>query len=236
MENRMKLALVGNPYQGRSPIASAQRAVNLYAEDNGAAPQSPFPFTQYHTPGSLLFTSAVVPAGSNGTVRGVYRTTIGTAYIVVGPTVYFISSNGGLSYVGSIPDLPSQVYFADNGLAVVLVDGTTVGYAIDINTNAFGAIIDPSFLGASFVVYLDTFFVFNRPGTNQFYISLSLVDFALLTGGTSFDPLDIAAKSGSADPIAGIAVVHQNLWLIGTLTTEIWIGTGAADFFFQQVQ
>lgn len=232
----MKVPLIGNPYQGRSPIASAQRSINLYAESNDAAPQAPFEFTQYPTPGSLLFTSAVVPEGSNGTVRGVYRTTIGTAYIVVGPTVYFLSSNGGLNYVGSIPDLPSQVYMADNGLAVVLVDGTAVGYAIDINTNAFGTIIDPSFLGASFVVYLDTFFVFNRPGTNQFYISLSLVNFSLLTAGISFDPLDIAAKSGSADPIVSLIVLHQNLWLIGALTAEIWIGTGAADFFFQQVQ
>jgi hypothetical protein len=32
----MKTPLVGNPYQGRSPIASAQRAVNLYAESNAA--------------------------------------------------------------------------------------------------------------------------------------------------------------------------------------------------------
>jgi hypothetical protein len=231
-----KVPLQGNPYQGRSPIASAQRAVNIYAESNDASPQSPFEFTQYLTPGSLLFTAANVPAGSNGKVRGCYRTTSGTAYAVVGPTVYALTSNGGISYVGSIADAPSQVYMADNGLAVVLVDGSSTGYAIDMASNTFGPIIDPSFLGADFVQYLDTFFVFNRPTTNQFYISLSLVDFNLLTAGTSFDPLDIAAKSGSADPIASILVLHQNLWLIGTLTTEIWIGTGAADFFFQQVQ
>jgi len=231
-----KIPLLGNPYQGRSTISSAQRAINIYAEDNGPSPQSPFPFTAYHTPGSLLFTSAIVPTGSNGKVRGVYRTTAGTAYAVVGPTVYAVSSNGGLSYVGSIADAPNQVYMADNGLAVVLVDGSKNGYAIDMATNDFGSIIDPSFLGADFVQYLDTFFIFNNPGTNQFYISLSLVNFNLLTAGTSFDPLDIAAKSGSADPIAAIVVLHQNLWLVGTLTTEIWIGTGAADFFFQQVQ
>jgi hypothetical protein len=232
----MKLPLIGNPYQGRSPIASAQRSVNLYAESNDASSQSPFEFTQYLTPGSTQFTAAIVAAGANGTVRCVYRTSIGTAYIVVGPTIYFLSSNGGLTYVGSIIDKPTQVYMADNGLAVVVVDGGTTGYAIDINTNLFGPIIDPSFLGADFVVFLDTFFVFNRPGTNQFYISLSLVNFSLLTAGISFDPLDIAAKSGSADPIVSIIVLHQNLWLIGALTTEIWIGTGAADFFFQQVQ
>src|SRR5579862_9770074 len=124
MENRLitsnKVPLIGNPYQGRSPIASAQRAVNIYAEANDASPQSPFVFTQYLTPGSLLFTAAVVPTGSNGKVRGCYLTTSGTAYAVVGPTVYAVTSNGGISYVGSIADAPSQVYMADNGLAVVL--------------------------------------------------------------------------------------------------------------------
>jgi len=232
----MKTPLIGNPYQGRSPIASAQKSINLYAESNAESPLSPFPFTEYPTPGTLLFTSAVVPAGGNGACRCLYRTSIDTAYIVIGPTVYFMATNGALVFVGNIADRPNQVYMADNGLAVVLVDGAATGYAIDINSNAFGTIVDPSFYGSDFVLFLDTFFVFNRPATNQFYISLSLVDFTLLTTGTSFDPLDIAAKAGSADPIIAILTVHQNLWLIGALTTEIWIGTGAADFFFQQVQ
>jgi hypothetical protein len=43
-------------------------------------------------------------------------------------------------------------------------------------------------------------------------------------------------KSGFNDPIVGIMVVHRELWLIGALTTEVWIGTGAADFYFQEVQ
>lgn len=232
----MKFPLVGKPYQGRSSIASAQRRINLFAENNADAAQSPFPFTEYLTPGSLLFSAAIVPAQTNGEVRCMYRTSVGTAYVVVGSTVYFLSSNSALTFVGSIPDRQSQVYMSDNGLAVVLVDGTSIGYAIDIVLNTFAPIIDPSFLGADFVCFLQTFFVFNRPGTNQFYISLSNVSFALLAAGTSFDPLDIAAKSGSADPIVSILVIHQYLWLIGSLTTEIWVGTGAADFFFQQVQ
>lgn len=315
----MKTPLVGQPYQGRSPIASAQKRINLYTESNADSALSPFPFTEYPTPGTLLFSSAIVPSGSNGTIRGIYRTSIDTAYVVVGSTVYTMATNGALVFVGNIADRPNQVYLADNGQAVVLVDGTTTGYAIDIVTNDFSPIVDPSFLGADFVLYLDTFFIFNRPGTNQFYISLTSVSYAELTGtsigtgsisaagssytngsytqvpltggsGTgavadiqvsgatvtgvtiddpgigylvgdilsanasdiggsgsgftytidtvapAFDPLDIAAKSGSADPIIAILTVYQNLWLIGSLTTEIWVGTGAADFFFQQVQ
>lgn len=225
-----QLNLLGQPYTGRSIIASAQRSVNLYAEKN-TDPQAPTPYTYYPFPGCELFSTPLNP----GICRCTYRTSKGTAYAVVGPTVYLVQSNGNMLFVGNIPDRASQVYMADNGLAVVLVDGVS-GWAIDMATNNFGAIIDPSFYGADFVVFLDTFFVFNRPATNQFYISLSMVDFTLLTAGVSFDPLDIAAKAGSADPIASIATAHKELWLIGQLTTEVWVGTGAADFYFQIVQ
>ena len=60
--------------------------------------------------------------------------------------------------------------------------------------------------------------------------------FTITTLASAFDPLDIAAKSGFSDPIVGIIAVHRELWLIGQLTTEVWINTGAADFTFQEQQ
>ncbi len=228
-----RVPLTGKAYQERSVIAGGMQTVNLFAEVNSDDQQAPTPVTYYLTPGTSNFaTPAVVDQAAN---RCTYRTSIGTAYTVIGAKVFSVQTNGGLVFVGNIADRPSQVYMADNGLALVLVDGDE-GWAIDLATNDFGEIIDGSFYGADFVVFLDTFFVFNRPDTNQFYISLSTVDFSMLTGGTAFDPLDIAAKSGSADPIVAILTYQKQLWLIGALTTEIWIGTGAADFYFQLVQ
>src|SRR5216684_2577268 len=226
-----RIPLSGRAYQERSVIAGAMKTINLYEEMNSDDAQAPSPSTYYLTPGTLTFANQM----ANGKVRCLYRTSLGTAYTVIGPNLYAVAVNGALSFIGTIPDRQSQVIMADNGLAVVLVDGTS-GWAINMVSNVFGPIIDPSFFGAAFVVFLDTFFIFNRPGTNQFYISLSQVSYTLLTAGTSFDPLDIAAKSGSADPIVAIITDHKELWLIGQLTTEIWIGTGAADFYFQLVQ
>lgn len=222
--------LLGQPYAGKSLIAGGQQAINLYAEANDKS--APAPITYYQFPGTELYSTPITA----GLGRCTYRTSIGTAYVVVGPTVYLQQSNGAMVFVGSIPDRASQVYMADNGLAVVLVDGSNEGWAINMSTNAFGQIIDPSFYGGDQICFLDTFFCINRPDTNQFYISLGMVSYALLTAGTSFDPLDIAAKAGSADPIVGLFTINKNLWLVGELTTEPWIGTGAADFYFQQVQ
>jgi hypothetical protein len=170
-----RLALVSAPYSGQSLISSGQERVNLYAEVNAKTDsQAPVPITEYLTPGTTLFSQSHVTAK----VRGEYRTSIDTAYYVVGPNVYYLISDGTSVLVGNIADSPSQVYFKDNGLAVVLVDGTS-GYVIEMSSNNFAQITDPNFYGADFVDLLDTFFIFNRPDTNQFYISVSNASYAL---------------------------------------------------------
>lgn len=394
-----RIPLISAAYAGKSVISSGQECVNLYAEIVGKIdPQAPTPITYYPTPGTIL--KAQTP--NNAPIRGCYRTSAGTAYIVSGINVYYVAPDYSLILVGNIADKPTQVYFKDNGIVVVLVDGSN-GYVIDMSSNQFAQITDPNFYGSDFVELLDTFFIFNNPGTNQFYISASNADFGMLTntgilfgtisnagygyvngsysnvnltggsgteaqanitvggtgvrtgaittpgtlyttgvylnvpltggggagaiaditvaagavtavsnirpgtgytigntlsasaadiggtgsgfvftvntlggvvttldivnpgknyaignilsasnvdlGGTgqnfaytltdmqsAFDPLDIAAKSGFNDPIVAIISVHRELWLVGNLTTEVWIGTGAADFYFQQVQ
>lgn len=226
-----RIELISSAYDGKSVIASGQECVNLYAEINAKDPQAPAKVTYYPTPGSELYADPLFER----TARASYRTSIGTAYYVVGQNVYFLSSTGVLIFIGAIADRESQVIFDDNGIVAVLVDGVN-GYVIDLQTNAIGIITDPNFYGADFVRQLDTFFVFNYPDTNYWYISVSNANYALLTTTGAFDPLDIAAKSGFNDPIVGLATVHRELWLIGELTSEVWIGTGAADFYFQQVQ
>lgn len=225
-----RVPILGNPYEGQSLIASGQECINLYGEIN-KNPQAPSPITYYLTPGLISFAEATAA----GKVRCSYRSTLDTAYVVINTTVYLMLRNGALSVIGTVTDLPTQIIMADNGLVVVLVDGTS-GWVIEMATNNFAQITDPNFYGAAFVVLLDTFFVFNRPFTNQFYITVSVPDYATFITDAAFDPLDIAAKSGSADWIVGIATVHKELWLIGQLTTEVWIGTGAADFYFQLQQ
>lgn len=226
-----RIELISSAYDGKSIIASGQERVNLYAEINSRDPQAPAKVTEYPTPGTELY----VDPGFARTVRGEYSSSKGGAYAVIGPNVYYVLNDQTLVLIGNVADRQSQVYFCDNGLTVVIVDGLN-GYVIDIATNAFAQIVDANFYGADFVCLLDTFYIFNVPATNQFFISVSNANYALLSTVGAFDPLDIAAKAGFNDPIVGIAVIHRELWLIGNLTSEVWIGTGAADFYFQQQQ
>ena len=174
----MRIPLLGGAYQSRSLLASAQRCVNLYPEINPPEGSPPVPVTHYPTPG--LRTVSQAPLA--GRMRALYRASNGELYSVVNNTVYLVSNTYVWTTLGTIPFGLSPVSFADNGLCIILVDGSATGYAIDLTTHAFGTISDPSFYGGTSVDYLDTYFILNRPHTAQFYISLSLVTYAMLTG------------------------------------------------------
>lgn len=227
-----RIPLLGGAYTSRSVIASAQEAINLYSEGNPPDGSPPVPATSYPTPGLRL---ASAPPFIEG-MRTLYRASTGALYSVIGPHVYAVSSTLLWTFLGTIPDKSTPVSFSDNGAVIVLVDGSATGYAIDMTNNDFAAISSTNFYGGTSATYQDTYFIFNRPGTDQFYISLSNVTYAMLIGGTAFDPLDIAAKSGVADNIVAAPTVHGELWLIGELTCEVWYNAGAADFPYQRIQ
>lgn len=83
--------------------------------------------------------------------------------------------------------------------------------------------------------FLDGYGIVNRIPTSgvagdpgrQFAIS-DLNDF------TRWNPLDFGVKEGASDYIASILCDHEELWLFGHETTEVWSNTGNPDFPFQR--
>lgn len=236
-----RIPLTGGMYQARSVIASAQRCVNLYPERN--ADDAPFPYTYQLTPGfNILISGGDAPLGTNH--RCAYTATNGQFYEIIGSGVYTTSSSWVRTLIGIITPGTTPVSMIDNGIAAIIVDGSSNGWCLELDSNNFAPIAgqDGAFYGGTRVDYIDTFFLLNRPGTNQWYISLSNVNFANLTGTISpgataaaFDPLDIAAKTGNADPIQAVIAMHREAWIIGTQTTEIWYNAGNPDFAFSPI-
>lgn len=216
-----RVPLTGGAYMAKSIIAAAQRCVNLYPEVNPSEAETLTPTTHYPRPGKTLLAAPPV----SGVGRGAYTSSRGELFYVVGANVYFVSPTWVFTLLGTIPNRPTPVSMQDNGIDIVLVDGSPVGYSIDIHTHVFATITDPNFLGADRVDYLDTFLVFNYPGTQQFYSSTS--------NDITFSALDIAAKTGSPDLLATLIVMHKEIWLIGQKTSEVWYDSGGATFQFQ---
>lgn len=225
----MRVPLLGGAYQAKSIIANAQSCINLYPEVNPQPDSAPVPVIHYLTPGLRLLRAGPgdVP------VRCTYRASNGDFYAVIGDTCYYVDSSWTATSLGTVTNLTTPIVMADNGIVIVLVDGTANGWVIDMAAHTFGTIDPTNFYGATRVDFVDTYLLFNRPGTSQWYISFSNADYTMFTTGVAFDPLDIAAKTGYPDFIAGLMVMHREVWLIGTLTTEIWYNSGAADFTFQ---
>ena len=216
--------LLGGAYQSRSVIASAQRSWCLYAEPMPAAQGEPARMADYPTPGTTRLTEI-----DAGPVRGIRQASNGVLYVVSASSVYWVSFPGGVwtgNLLGSItPGLTTPVSMADNGLDMVIVDGSANGWVVNLAANTMAPLVDPSglFVGADAVRYLDTYFVFNMPGTPKFYWSLPL--------STSFDPLalDFADKESASDLLVTIAVARREIYLLGNQTTEVWYDAGATD-------
>lgn len=234
-----RIPILGGAYQSRSIISGSQRCINLYPEKNDD-PQAPVPVTHYPTPGLTLKGTPTTA----GPARCLYRATNGDLFEVIRSSVYFISALFQYQKLGELEGAsPTIVSMVDNGIAVLIVDGSELGYAIKLNTHEFKQVNDPNFLGGTRVDYMDTYFMLNVPGTRSWYISLPQVTFENLTAGAitppniyaAFDPLDIAAKTGSADSIVSVIAMHRNPWLVGALTSEIWYNSGAADFTFGSI-
>lgn len=223
--------LLSGAYQAKSVIASAQRCVNLYLENNPANIKAPMPTTHYQRPGKVSRWKP--PAAGAG--RGLYCASDGDLFAVVNDTVYFINKAYGYNVVGQIKANSTPISMADNGVTggaeIALVDGTTTGYSINMNTFAFAPIVDSQgvFTGADVVAYLETFFIFNTvPNTQNFVVSEP--------NSLTFSVLDLASKSAYADNLITLGIRSKELWLFGNKSsTEPWFLSGALDFPFESI-
>lgn len=178
--------------------------------------------THYPTPGSVTLASP--PTTGRG--RGLYRAGNGSLFGVVGAKLYKISASYVFTELATLTSATGPVSMSDNGVEMLLVDGTTNGYTVNLTTDAVGAPTDTGFQGGVTVDYIDTFLLTNRPNTGQFNSSLG--------NSTQFDPLYFAIKSGHKENITAIKVVDREIWLFGTQkATELWFNSGAEDFPFQ---
>lgn len=219
-----RVQLLGGAYSARSVIANAQRCINYFPELNRR--DAPVPFTFYQRPGFRQLVDSGIPAP----VRGLYQASNGNGYCVIGPNVYSVSPDFVLTLLGSlISPGDTPVSMIDNSFEIMLVDGSPQGYQIDLTTNVFSQIDDPTgaFIGATRVDYLDTFIVWNYPGSYLFGSTLS--------GEIVFDALYVAGKVAYPDPIGTLIVNRHELILLGSLKSEIWYDAGNAQFPFAEL-
>lgn len=226
---------VGASYTTRSIYQNDQECINFYPEiDPTKQPGERGIVALYPTPG--LVTEIQLPAGE---VRGM-RALSGLQYaiIVCGSKVFFISPTLNAVQVGTLTTSTGPVSITDNvmtaqGLTAYIVDGVNRYYYV-IATNTFVTLpsTDGPWQGADVCDTVDNYIIYNQPGT-QNWSSTDL-------GSPLSTQAWFGSKDGSPDSLVSLIVDHRQVYLLGEVTTEVWIDVGTQipgllTFPFQRV-
>lgn len=214
-----QLQLVQGAYEARSVIANAQRCVNLYPELN--TKDAEVPYTHYCTPGLVTLAQGIVAE-----VRQLYTASNGKLFTVIGNIVYYVPDTFVLQFLGIIATQSGNVSMYDNKVSLIILDGSTNGWSVDLATLAFSTFAPTNFVGGNQIRYIDTFLVSSTQNGN---IQSSN------SGLTTYNSLAVATMSGDADQLQIIDVVHKEMWSFGRRTTEVWSNVGAFPFPFQPI-
>ena len=86
---------------------------------------------------------------------------------------------------------------------------------------------DGAFEGGGTVDITDNYFLYNKPGSQLWAAS------DLLSPIT--DPLSFASKDGSPDDLVSVIVDRREVYLLGEMSSEVWIDSGGVPFPFTRI-
>lgn len=222
-----EISLFGLGQQSKSPNITAMHRLNVYYDVQVQADKTAI--AAYGTPGTNLFASP-----STQQTRGIHWFEADSAlYVVQRGDLRKVLYNGTSTVVASLTalhptDTSGKVSMANNGTQICIVTGS-YGYIYNTVTNVFTDITASLPAGGSdTVTFLDSYFIVNRAGTGQFYISGSY-------DGLTWNALDFATAESNPDNLMAVMSDKGYLALFGTSSLEVWVNSGELAFPFSRV-
>lgn len=217
---------VGAAYQAPSITQDAQECINWYPEIDPAKEQGARGVVAlYPTPGLI----AKITGMQVGEVRALSVLPGGLTMLAVsGNGIYSVNSVFAATLIGSLSSSTGQVSITCNRIDAYIVDGAN-RYTYTLATGVFAAIAssDGAFTGGDAAFYIDDFIVYNQPLSNQWAATSPL---SSVTPALSF-----SSKDGGSDNIVTLIADHREVFLLGEITTEVWVNVGAYPFPFQRI-
>jgi len=199
--------------------AASERSINLYLSsiESGTGKAK---FMLKSIPGLTLFSDLLM--GYRGGI-----VTRGRTFMVGGNKLFELDANGVKTERGTLLTASGRVSIAVGVTQLVIVDGNN-GYVFTLSTNTLERITSPNFYGSRFVAFLGGYFIFIRPGTQQYYISA-------IDDATDLDALEFSSAESNPDRVNMVLNDHDELKLFGEQTTETAVLTGGVDFPFGRI-
>lgn len=217
MAIRNYVQCVGPSYHLDDRKAAIQSSINMYMEQiEGLGEERQL--TQVSAPGLLLYLSL------GAEIRG-ERNVEGRWFVVAGNTLFEIVAGAAVSR-GAVSGNTGAVGMSHNNTQLVIVNGPD-GYVFSLSANTLAQISSPGWRGSNSVCFIDGYTIFVDPDTDQFYITQ-------IDNASELDALDFSSADAQPDNIQLPIVLHRELILIGSYTTEIWLNSGGGLFPFQR--
>lgn len=223
-----KLPIANGSYESDSLPLSAQRCINLYPN---------IPQTEALSAGTLFAapgTGQLATTGDISVNRGAW-TLNDVPYFVNGTQLYRLNltvvdtvDTFSVTALGTIEGT-GRVWMAENGTQLMILNPGGLGYIFTIGPDSLTTITDLDFTASGnplTVVFIDGYFVLTTD-TKKFISSA-------LNNGLSYNALDFGTAESSPDKISGSVVHNNQLFVVGTSTTEAFQNIGGADFPFQR--
>jgi hypothetical protein len=210
-------------YTSQSILADVERLVNMYPEivESGAGKNK---VVMYGRPG--LRARWVLP---DSPIRALFSQD-GRTFCVAGGSFVELYSNGTFKVWGAVTNAGAMATMCSNGAIghqIFVVSGG--GYIFDTIANTFTQITAVAFPPLAVMgAYLDGYFIVLPANSNEFQLSA-------FEDGTQWSGLDFAPRESGSDNVQSLTVDHRELWLQGSLSTEVWYDSGDASFPFAPI-
>lgn len=215
---RTPLEIAKGFYESDSLPLSAQRCVNWIP----VIPQTTALNNRalFDAPGLTQFSSVTGVNRGSQEMKGV-------PYFINGTSLFSVSATGISTSHGTIEGA-DQVSLANNGQFLVIVVPGGKAYAFDNVASTLIQITDVDFITSDTVVFKDGFFVFTASDGTVFFNSA-------LNDPFTYDALDFGTAEIDPDRIVAGHVNHNELFICGSETIEIFQNIGGTGFPFQRI-
>jgi Phage stabilisation protein len=175
---------------------------------------------------------------------GIYsqQATYTVATVAAGVVTGLTTVSNGVYTV--VPGTPSQTTTSGNGTGLTLTltfgtgTGSTGSYVVSTSQTVASTSLyalnfsvmpsnDGPFTGADVVDVVDNYFVYNRPNTQQWGSTSPLSPIS--------PSLSFSSKDGAPDNLVSIIVDHREVYLLGEVSSEVWVDSGLFPFPFQRI-
>ena len=214
----MEIPFIGGAYTARSSNLNAQTCINLFPVIDNQ--QAKTVLSLFGTPGLVPFVQF-----DQALTRYLYVVS-GYLYAIIANTIYKISSAGTYTTIGAIATISGFLSIADNGIEIIIVDGSSTAVLINIITGTKTNASLPA--NISCITFQDGYFIGLEKDSKRFYIS-GLYD------GSVWDAADVATIEGRSSNMLMVISNTSDLWFLGETSIEVYFNSGNADFPFDQV-